>query len=104
MFLVRILLIAFMGTLSFYVTSPAIISSIGFAGILTQVALRFVGSSLYKAQCGLDDHFGGHDGEDKDRKWPNVTEPRIEKKHVERNGNEGERKWPNVTNAQIKNS
>ena len=81
--LIRVGLIAFIATLSQYVTEPDFLAFIGLMGILTQVALRYIGSIIFDEHDDDDDlilpqelmgHFEKSDASFQPKKWPNVTE------------------------------
>lgn len=75
--LVRGGIIAFMATLSRYVTDPTALSLIGLAGIVAEVALRFVGTLVFpddRVHAKVDSQGLDVPQDDvEDRKWPNVT-------------------------------
>ena len=80
---VRIGLIGFIATLSQYVTEPDLLAFVGLLGILTQVALRYVGSIIFDEGDDEDldnfnvealGHFEKSDMSFQPKKWPNVTE------------------------------
>lgn len=72
----RVGLIAWMGTLSQYVTEPEKLAFIGFVGIVLQVVLRFGGSIAFDAN-DTDNILHGFAEESSDgfKTWPNTTQP-----------------------------
>ena len=71
-FFARVGLVVFIATLSRYVTTPDQLAFIGLIGILTQVLLRFLGSSIFGEK--YDSAPGGAVSVDENI-WPNVTQP-----------------------------
>jgi len=71
---VRVSLIAFMASLSQYVTEPQSVAIIATCAIIAQVITRFLGDLIYpKAKCAPGD---GHEDDEEEEKWPNVTDAR----------------------------
>jgi hypothetical protein len=72
----RIGLIAWIGTLSLYVTEPEKLAFLGFVGIFLQVLLRFVGSIAFD-ENDTDNILRGFVEESTDglKTWPNTTQP-----------------------------
>jgi hypothetical protein len=77
--LLRVGLIAFIATLSLYVTDPLLLPVIGLCGIFAQLVLRAISNVVFpddRVHSEVDDH-GKHviveDDED-ENKWPNTTQ------------------------------
>jgi hypothetical protein len=66
----RLGMVIFIATLSQYVTQPSVLAGVGLAGIVGQICLRVVGSSLFGPKY---DHANP-------TLWPNVTRPEVEEK------------------------
>jgi hypothetical protein len=66
--LIRIGMIVYIATLSQYVTEPEVLCFIGLVGILVQVVLRVVGTSIFYEE-------ESHDDFESSSFWPNVTRP-----------------------------
>jgi hypothetical protein len=66
--LIRIGMIIFIATLSQYATEPELLCFIGMVGILAQVLLRVVGTSIF-------DEEERHEDFESSSFWPNVTRP-----------------------------
>jgi xanthosine utilization system XapX-like protein len=75
--LIRVGMIVFIATLSQYATKPDVLAFIGLVGILVQVMLRVVGSSIF-------DEEESHEDFESSSFWPNVTRPQAipAEKHI----------------------
>jgi hypothetical protein len=88
--LLRVGLIVFIATLSQYCTEPVSIAFIGLLAIMSQVGLRFVGSSIFESKSEHEHPSPELDASDYDSseeaslKWPNVTQARVHHEHAEK--------------------
>ena len=67
--LARVGLIVFMATLSQYITEPETLAFLGLVGIIAQIVLRLIGSSIFPDYDLADQE------DEEGRIWPNTTKP-----------------------------